>query len=227
MLSLAPKRSFKKKSTKKKGWTWNRSKGNQTPAPELDYCDQVANVSVGSTGSITNIGPFTVGTTLTPASNSPGALFGGRGKLKYLDVRGAWYLSNTVVPDDTNLCRNVIFYDRDARGSTPSLADVLFTIGGSGGSSQGVLSHPNLQNQARITILDDRMFALSSNGPQIKQFSYRVHCKNLLQASSSSAITGVTPTVQSGIWLLIISDSAVAPSPICEFYTRCWYKSLA
>jgi hypothetical protein len=129
-------------------------------------------------------------------------------KPKKLDVRMTWSISAASY----NTVRAMIFRWADA--STPVASGVLQQTG-----VFGPLAIKSWVNRKKITVLYDQTWCLYDRGSSVAAKTIRVSVnpgEKIIQLPLSGA--GAVPQMD-GIYLLLISDDAVAPIPVVDVYT--------
>jgi hypothetical protein len=130
-------------------------------------------------------------------------------------ARIAWAtLGQVVSADETNVCRSIIFYDKQPNGATPTIGQLL-------NAGNNVLSAFNDDLRGRFIVLDDWLTSVGLNGPMVKTREVKIPT-DLQTLYGTSA--GTVAAVNTGLLCLCnISDSGIAPAPNCSYYIRVDY----
>jgi len=169
---------------------------------------QIAPFSVILTGTMGSLTSIAQGTTINQRVGDQ------------IRLRGA-YLNLTVTAanaDITNQVRLLFFqwHPNLATGS-PVIANILQTP-----TTNGVLSHPNVQFQDQFTILFDRLFNLSGVTTAPTANSQHVIREQFIlpRRPVVNFMAGSSTNASNTIWYLALSDSSIAPNPSLTFDLR-------
>jgi len=193
-------------------------------------------ISIGSTAIYKYIGyPYgassSVFSQLSQGTNE-GDIRGNEITVLSLTIRGQF-----IVGDSSNIVRMIVFWDTDFGYVAPSGTQTLNFPG----TNTHVLSNYNGANAnatvpsvftayhlgmvgkgLRFKPLFDKTYTLSSEGDIAKFFHKKIKLRRKMGFLNSSPST-CTPN--QGIGVMFISDSTVAPNPICYFSARLSYHS--
>lgn len=125
------------------------------------------------------------------------------------------YCLTKMQADTPAVCRIIYFIDLQARGTAPTMADVLQT---------GVTSYPvtcprNLDNRKRFLILKDHIFTLTPMQP-IREFKYyrKLDLKTVYDTSPAGDISDIQ---SNPIYILFLSDQpSGSTAPIISHTSR-------
>lgn len=154
-----------------------------------------------------------------PQGNTDSTRSGDSVSLKTVEVRGELYLQGTGGTNDfTNQVRVVVYmWHPVSTGAAPVPASIFqdFSV-----AQSGVMSAYSWDSKPQFSVLYDRNFALSGNGPSDLFF----HFKKSFGAGHLATWANSSTTLQSdGLFVIVISDSLVATHPLHNIYTRVTY----
>lgn len=135
----------------------------------------------------------------------------------------SWNQTETTVL--TSLFRFIIFQDRSGIGATPTLANLLHSIG------LGTLSFINrLGSPGRFKVLHDEVFVMSRSFLTTTATTNPPHSDlKILRGSLRKAVTvaydgtGATSENKNSIWYFIFSDNAMGDDPSIDGHWRIYF----
>lgn len=113
----------------------------------------------------------------------------------------------------TSYFRYILFIDKETRGTTPLVTEVLAT------SSQ--LAPLNMSNTRRFKILDDRLVSLDINGKQTWKHKMFTKLNDHVKFDTSGGVA-ISNAEEGQIFFLLISDQATNV-PAYAYYNRIRY----
>lgn len=173
---------------------------NLKPSNDPKYTDTVSTVTVGAAGTMANLwGALSQGT-------NDDEFIGRRIQPIAVEFRYSW-----TVADTTNICRHMILQWGD-NSAAPVVGNVL--------TSLNAISAKNRNYESEITLHRDSLFGLklytTAGSGDIAVGKEYIKGPKLLEGS----INLTTALWKNGLWLLMITDSAVAANPGFTFWCR-------
>lgn len=146
--------------------------------------------------------------------------------LNIVGVQLKWFVqgsaSSTVVPDPYNLTRIIFFQWFDS--SSPNPAGILQGYAGSYGSELNCLSPVLLTNRENISILMDKLYTTWQVTSYGASGNSTCHVgKRYIKGKRFGPVqmdVGTASYQKGGLYMLVLGDSSVAPSPEVSFYVR-------
>lgn len=167
---------------------------------EKKYFDTSTSGTTSSTGSVTWLSNVAQGTAGNQRTGN-----GFKAVASYMQFEGIIAAAAT-----TTFLRYILFIDKETRGTTPLVTEVLAT------SSQ--LAPLNMSNTRRFKILDDHLVAFDINGKQTWKRDKYINLSDHMKFDTSGGVA-ISNAEEGHLFLLLISDQATNV-PAYAFYHR-------
>jgi len=179
----------------------------------LKFYDNHTYVGSATSGGI-NIALSTI-----PQGNTDSTRSGDSVSLETLEVRGELYLQGAGGTNDfTDQIRVIIYmWHPVSSGAAPVIASILQDVSV---AQSLVMSAYSWDSKPQFSVLYDKNFSLSGNGPSDVFFDFR---KSFGSGHLATWAGGSTTLQSEGIFMIIASNSLVATHPIYNFYSRVTY----
>lgn len=168
---------------------------------EFKRRDSATSVNITSAGNVHHMTAIAQG---DGASNRDGESV----KVKGISFKS--YVNHNPSGLTEQLCRIIIFRDIDSRGAIPAVTDLLDTA--------NVISHRNLDNTSRFTVLMDRIISVNADNDTTNCFKYIDKDMHVKWTDTAS-----TDTASGHLYLLYVTNEPSINYPLLTWNYRIRY----